>query len=299
MSVLIKWLESLHEEIIVSSSCVRKRNRKSTCEYCLEICEHEALSVKGNQLIIDSNNCTLCGECVIVCPLSAIEGLVNNRTFDNGSLVYNTEYVPTIKELLIYKIRGLSSIQTQKPLNKEWETALTKSNNILELLGESPIIVTEKVLGEMLSRRALFSSLQKEGKQLAKNMAPAAWKMEKDDWKLTKYYPDYQFYSVKISEDKCTLCQVCFSLCPENLFHIEGTQLLIDHEKCVDCTSCTDVCPENAIEIVPDIKRKSKNKKNITHKSCKDCGHTFYTFKETIEKCHICINRDSDWLSPY
>jgi ferredoxin len=299
MSILINWLENLHQEIIVTSKCVRERNRKSTCGYCVQKCEHEAIVVKENLPIIETNKCTMCAECMIACPLSAIEGMVNNRAFEKGSLVIDTNYVPSIKELLIYKKRGMTSIQAHQPLNKDWETVLYESNGQLQLLDESQIVVVEKVTDEVLSRRALFGSLQKEGKQLAMNMAPASWKMEKDDWKITKYYPDYQFYGVKLNKEKCTLCQACFTLCPENLFQIKDSKLMIENEKCVGCTSCTDVCPENALEILPEIKRKSENKSNIHQKTCKNCDHTFYTFDVETEKCHVCINRDPDWLSPY
>jgi ferredoxin len=299
MSILINWLESLHQEIIVTSKCVRERNRKSTCGYCLENCEHKAMVIKENLLFIDTTRCTMCGECIVSCPVSAIEGNVNNRAFEKGSLVFDSNYVPSIKELLIYKKRGMTSIQAHQPLNKNWVTVISETNGQLQLLEESPIVVVEKVKDEMLTRRALFGSLQKEGKQLAKNMAPASWKMEKDDWKLTKYYPDYQFYSVKLNKEKCTLCQACFTLCPEKLFQIKDNMLLIESEKCVDCTSCTYVCPENAIEIFPEIKRKSENQDNIHQKTCKSCGHTFYTFDLETEKCHVCLNRDPDWLSPY
>lgn len=299
MSILVNWLESLHQEIIVTSKCVRERNRKSTCGLCLGKCEHEAIVVMRNQLFIDTNKCTMCGECIIACPLSAIEGIVNNRAFDKGSLVFDSNYVPTIKELLIYKKRGMTSIQAPQPLSKDWEIVLFESNSQLQLLDESPFVMVEKVAEEVLSRRALFGSLQKEGKQLAKKMAPASWKMEKDDWKITKYYPNYQFYSVMLNIEKCTLCQACFTLCPEKLFHIKDSKLMIESEKCVDCKSCTDVCPENALKIVPEIKRKSEDQRNIHQKACKNCGHTFFTFKVETEKCHVCMNRGPDWLSPY
>ena len=300
MSILINWLESLHEEMKVSAKCVRERNRKSECSYCKEKCEHEAIIVKENHLSIDANKCTMCGECMIACPLSAIEGIVSNRVFDGGSLVCDLKYVPSIKELLIYKKRGMVSIQiSHQPLNEEWKTVISQSNNLLIVLEENPIEVVKKDKYEMLSRRTFFGSFQKKGKQLAKGFAPAAWKMEGDDWKLTKYYPDYQFYSVGLKKEQCTLCQTCFTLCPESVFTIKGSMLSIENEKCVDCTNCTNVCPENAIEIIPDIKRKGDNLENVHRKACIVCGHTFYTFDMEKEKCHVCVNRDPNWLSPY
>lgn len=300
MSILVNWLESLHEEMKVSSKCVRMRNRKSTCSHCLLKCEHEAIIANENLLIIDTNKCTICGECMIACPLSAIDGILSNRVFDGGSLVFDPNYVPSIKELLIYKKRGMTSIQvSHQPLIEDWKTVITHSNNHLKLLGENPIEAVQKNMDEVLSRRAFFGSFQKEGKQLAKSMAPAAWKMESDDWKLTKYYPDFQIYSVELKKEQCTLCQACFTLCPENVFKIKDGTIRVQAENCVNCTSCIDVCQENAIVIQKDIQKKSEQLDQVHSKTCIDCGHNFYSFHSETEKCHVCINRDPEWLSPY
>jgi ferredoxin len=300
MSILVNWLESLHEEMKVSSRCVRERNRKSTCGFCVEVCKQNAFEIKDHLPILDTNKCTMCGECMLACPLSAIEGVLSNRVFDGGSLVFNHNYVPTIKELLIYKNRGMTSVQvSQQPLTIEWKTVVSQSNDYLQMLDEDSIEVVQKVKEEVLSRRAFFGSFQKEGKQLAKSMAPAAWKMKRDDWKITRYYPDYQFFTVKLSKEKCTLCQACFTLCPENVFQIMNNKLVIQNEKCVNCTSCTDVCPANAIQIILDVKRIKDNQENVHLKACIVCEHTFYTFSVETEKCHVCANRDPDWLRPY
>ncbi|MEH7275418.1 4Fe-4S dicluster domain-containing protein, partial [Neobacillus vireti] len=222
------------------------------------------------------------------------------RVFHNRSLVYDPNYTPEIKELLIYKKRGMTSIQVSKqPLSTVWETVLCDTNEQLQLLDEGPIIVVEKVRDEVLSRRSFFGSFQKEGKQLAKKMAPASWKMEKDDWKLTKYYPDFQFFSVELDKDKCTLCQACFSLCKEEVFQLKDGTLQIENNKCVGCLSCAEVCPENAIEILAGISGKGERVENVYQKNCHDCGHSFYSFYAETTKCHVCLNRDPDWLSPY
>ncbi|NYE04611.1 Fe-S-cluster-containing hydrogenase component 2 [Bacillus niacini] len=266
----------------------------------MEKCKHNAIELNGELLIIDTKKCTLCGECMIACPSSAIEGVASNRNFEKGSLIFDKSYTPSLKELLIYKKRGMTSIQiSDQALNQEWEKVLVDTNKRLKLLDESPITVTEKVRDEVLSRRAFFGSFQREGKQLAKRMAPVAWKMEQDDWKITKYFPNYQFYSVEINPYECTLCQTCFSLCGEVVFKLMDGKLLIKAEWCVNCTSCRDVCPEEAIKIQPEIKRKNEQYEFVHSKTCKDCGHTFYTFDKETEKCHMCKNRDPDWLSPY
>ena len=75
--------------------------------------------------------------------------------------------------------------------------------------------------------------------------------------------------------------------------------LQIENQKCVNCTSCTDVCPANAVEIQLEIKIKNKQFELVYLKNCKNCGHSFYTFDTVSEKCHVCVNKNPDWLSPY
>ncbi|MFL6557259.1 MAG: DUF362 domain-containing protein, partial [Bacillus sp. (in: firmicutes)] len=219
MSLLVKWLESLHVELQISKKCSRKRYIHSTCSFCLESCNCEALSINQQSIEIDPDRCTSCGDCLIICPLSAIEGIAVSREFEGDSLLYADIYTPTVKELLIYKNRGLKSIRINRtPLNQAWEMVLNETNRMLIQLAQSPIEVIQKDSDERLSRRAFFTSMQSGGEKLAKRMAAASWKMEVNEWNLATYYPDYQFYTVKINKNKCTLCQVCFSFCSQTVF---------------------------------------------------------------------------------
>ncbi|MEW9051082.1 MAG: 4Fe-4S binding protein [Neobacillus sp.] len=299
MSVIVNWLESLHEQMKISSTCSRGRNRKSTCTHCADQCSNHAITITDQLPIIDADLCSMCGDCMIACPLSAIVGLAVYRKFEKASLVFDDTYTPTTKELLIYAKRGLQSIQiNQQSLNQEWTRTLNEANTILSSLNQLPITVVRKIPNEKLSRRAFFQSFQKEGKQLAKNMAPAAWKIESDGWKLSKYYPQYQFYTVEIDQNKCTICRACFSVCSEKVFVFEDGSLEIQNNKCVNCTACTDVCSQDAIKIIPDIKSKCETTKAYLTKQCKNCGQKFYTFHSNTETCYICVDREHDWLSP-
>jgi Fe-S-cluster-containing hydrogenase component 2 len=300
MPVILNWLESLHMELNVTRKCSRLTNRESTCSVCLEQCRREAITLNELSVKIDATKCITCGDCIIECPLSAIEGVGVKRAFVQGSLVYDDSYTPVKKELLIYKKRGITSILIdQFPLNQGWELVLNEVNELLMILDENPIKVKKKKYNETISRRALFTSFGREGKQLAKSMAPASWQFNEDDWNLTNYYHEHQFFNVEIDKTKCTLCQACFSLCSQEVFTLKETCLQIENEKCVNCTTCRDVCSQQAIQIKSEIKKKSKLVKPFYSKKCQKCERLFNTFQTETDKCPICQNRDPEWLSPY
>ncbi|WP_160721101.1 4Fe-4S dicluster domain-containing protein [Bacillus sp. USDA818B3_A] len=300
MSLLMNWLESLNVDVKISSDCSRKKHRRSTCTLCEDACNEGAVLVTHESIDIDLERCHSCGECIMVCPLSAIEGTIESREFEKGSLVYNPSFIPSVKELLIYTQRGAASIMTRiTPLNKNWNDILEQTNKTLRDLDESLIKVIETSEDKGLSRRALFSSLQKDGKQFVKNMTPAEWKMEKNQWLITKYFPDYQFYKVELVVGKCTLCQICFSFCSQKVFTINGGFLQAANEKCVNCFDCTDICPEDAIRITPELRNKSISQYRYYRNRCKACGKEFLTFQLEKDKCSICHDRNPEWLSPY
>ena len=300
MPFLLNWLESISIGIKVTKKCARQLIQHSDCSYCIEECKLEAITINDNMIVIDSNKCTLCGECVAACPLSALEGLGPQRTFEQHQLLYNESYTPTVKELLIYKKRGINSVHVmQATLNHYWLQTIKNTNFQLSILGEKPIEIVFIPFEEKLTRRKLFITVQKESRQLVKNLTPTAWRIIGNEWNLKEYYPDFQFYSVDINQTKCTFCQACFTLCPEEVFELKESAIKIESERCVNCKVCIDICPEQAIQINNCLKEKVETFLAFELKVCKTCGKTFQRFCREKENCHICHNRDEEWLSPY
>jgi heterodisulfide reductase subunit A-like polyferredoxin len=290
----------MHVELKITDKCSRKRNIRSTCSFCSDSCQSGAFSPKQKSIEIEPGQCTSCGDCLISCPLSAIEGIAITREFEKDSLIYKDVYTPTEKELLIYKNRGLNTIKiNESSLNQAWKRVLDETNTMLNKLDQGPIEVVKKDSSEKFSRRAFFATIQSGGKKIAKSMTPASWKMEANEWNLATYYPDYQFYTVEIDKNKCTLCKACFTFCSQQVFHLQDSFLQIEADKCVNCTDCSDICPEDAIQINAVIKKKSDLYEPIDTKVCLDCGQSFQSFYLDAEKCPICVNRNPDWLSPY
>jgi ferredoxin len=55
----------------------------------------------------------------------------------------------------------------------------------------------------------------------------------------------------KISKDdeKCVDCGACVSICPVEVFEIEGYRIKAEQDRCIRCGICIDVCPLKALEL--------------------------------------------------
>jgi len=60
----------------------------------------------------------------------------------------------------------------------------------------------------------------------------------------------YSLLKVKHLQDKCTLCNKCFMVCPEaQVLQIIGTETgLINSGECTNCGRCIEVCEDNALK---------------------------------------------------
>ncbi len=58
---------------------------------------------------------------------------------------------------------------------------------------------------------------------------------------------DIHLIKAVINPLKCTHCNKCINICPENALFIEDNKILTDEKKCIGCSKCIDICPNNAI----------------------------------------------------
>lgn len=57
-------------------------------------------------------------------------------------------------------------------------------------------------------------------------------------------------YNIKIDVDKCTGCEQCVDICPENVLEIQdGKCVAARPDDCQGCMSCQETCEEQAITV--------------------------------------------------
>jgi len=51
----------------------------------------------------------------------------------------------------------------------------------------------------------------------------------------------------QVDVEKCSGCETCVDVCPNEAISMVGGHAFIDPEECLECGICFDECPEEAI----------------------------------------------------
>lgn len=300
MGLLEKWVESLDYEYEVLTSCTRHKSPHSTCQKCMDACEEAAVTLVNTKPVINRDKCIECGNCISACPVQAVAGIFPKRTVIKNRLLITSDYLSTVKELLVLYKKGIKEIICENlPLIDAWKEVIEQTNSILHQLGESPFSISNKVFEQteaVYSRRELFSYWKTENESLMKQIAPAKWRFNQNHFDLSSIFPDYQFANISINLDKCTLCKACELLCEKNCFTITESSLSITAQACSSCQLCAEICPEKAISLEDKISKSQEIHYPIYKKKCSMCNQEYDSLHEYGEKCPTCTK---GFLSPY
>lgn len=294
INLLGHWIEGLDYEYQISSDCSRHQSARSSCNKCIESCPEEAISLIDGKPVIENKDCIECGLCVASCPVQAVEGFLPKRTVADNCLIIDENNPPTIKELLVYYKKGITTIICEyDTMDSEWEIAIKNTNQALEELGESPFEVhfkqVEPKQSKKISRRELFFIWERTLKEIGNDMTPAKWRFNHESLDLSKYYPDHQFVTISLDTDKCSLCKACQFLCKKDCLQVGDTHFSISNTECTNCSLCQDICPEGAISLTSMISTGLTEKHLLYNNYCTSCERPFQTFHEEDEHCFVCM----------
>jgi len=301
VGLLEKWVESLDYQYEVLTSCTRCKSPRATCQKCIEVCEYKAISLEDNHPVIQRETCNECGSCLAACPVQAIAGIFPKRTVMKNRLIISNEHLPSVKEMLVLYKKGVREIinedssQIDPLLN-----IIEEANFMLSQLGEGHLSLstttklTEKN-EEVYSRRELLSLWKKESQSVMKQAAPAKWRFNHQQLDVTKYFPDYQFTTISLNAETCTLCKACEVLCEKQCFNITDDCLTINLQACSSCNLCEDICPEKALHVKEQISSVKKEHYPIYIQYCSTCQKPFSTLNEQENQCVSCKKRKGFW----
>jgi ferredoxin len=298
MSLLGKWMESLDYEYEIDESCTRYRSPRSTCQKCVSSCHENAISLVNAKPVIEKNKCIECGNCIAACPEQAVIGIFPKRTIFQNQLVGTNDFIPTVEELLVLYKKGIKSIIYEEPLPLvlgQWEVAVHEADFMLAQLNEEPFSISLKAIEKqekLYSRRDLFTLWQKESKSVVKHVTPAKWHFNQDSFDVVKYFKDYQFTSIAVDIQTCTLCKACQNLCLKNCFDILEDGFSISAGACSSCQLCVNICPEHCITVEERISPITVTKLQVHDKQCKVCKKPYKTLRESDVKCVTCTKRE-------
>lgn len=296
MGLFSKWVESLDYEYEILSFCTRFVSPRATCNQCIDSCTEAAITLVKGKPSIENDKCSECGYCISACPVQAIAGIYPRRTIIQDQLVIQGSQLPTAKELLILRKKGVHVIVAKTmELVESWKEPIDEANKILTQLEEKPfsLVIKSVEADQYYSRRELFSFWKSEGTSVLKQVAPAKWRFNHKDFDLLRYYKDFQFTSITVDLEKCTLCTACQKLCEKKCFDIQGDKFLILPQGCSSCQLCVDTCQEKAISVVDEISRATTIAHPIYERVCTSCRKTYKTVREHDEKCVACRKREN------
>ncbi|MCL6572599.1 MAG: 4Fe-4S binding protein [Bacillus sp. (in: Bacteria)] len=296
MGLLGKWVESLDYQYEIGESCTRYRSPHSTCQKCVSSCHENAISLVNAKPVIEKNKCIECGNCIASCPEQAVIGIFPKRTIFQNQLVVTNDFLPTVEELLVLYKKGIKSIIYEEPsLIGQWEVAVHEADFVLAQLGEEPFSISLKAIEKqekLYSRRDLFSLWQKESKSVVKHITPAKWHFNQDSFDVAKYFKDFQFTTITVDIQTCTLCKACQQLCQRDCFEITNEGFFISTKTCSSCQLCVDICPEQSITMMELISPINVTKHQVYKKQCSVCKKTYESLRESDVKCVMCTKRE-------
>jgi len=194
------------------------------CQIGPQVCPKDALThvdgviengrlVKRQGIDVDAEKCIFCGECVEMCPVNAIEIMINGKP-ENPVIVYDT--FPTLIESTQFDKKKFDWKRKDFVIKNCSTSVISYDENEKTLVVDDPHCI-----------RCRQCEVASEG----------AFHVEQP-WKG----------KVELRRDKCVPgCFACADICPTRALYVnEKGELVLADYYCIKCGACMQVCPVKA-----------------------------------------------------
>ncbi|MTD37056.1 4Fe-4S dicluster domain-containing protein [Erwinia sp. CPCC 100877] len=267
---------SLSARPSVGRACLHQQLRLSHCEACIVACPTKAITLKKGSVSIDDKMCTACGNCLFVCPTTALKNIpAPQRWFHKATLVAPFSlFPPTIEELLLWHTQhNIRAIEIDPDTFPGWLVAIAALNLRLDELGESlwTIVAPQEKRINPGRRRWLYI----HHKDASSGSVSPGTDVNRNRFALS------------LNETLCYLCGACSRICSKNVIELNDENLTLRHSQCNGCQACTDVCIPQALKLTISI-NSPPTRLTVETKRCITCQQTFPGWPEGQNKCPIC-----------
>ena len=189
---------------------------------------------------VDAEKCILCGECMEMCPVNAIEMIINGKP-ENPVITYNA--FPTLTESTIFNKKLF-----------DWK----RKDFVIDNCPTDVISYDKKEETLIVDDAHCIRCRQCEVASDGAFHVEQPWQGK-----------------VELRREKCVPgCLACADICPTRALHIneEGELVLADYY-CIKCGACIQICPVKAEYQEYTVKAESQGvTKEVTHKRAINSG---------------------------
>ncbi|UOD34563.1 4Fe-4S binding protein [Deferribacteraceae bacterium V6Fe1] len=282
--------EFLIEENVIHSQDLCQYNGKLNygCKRCIEECNHEALTIEDNVIVIDHLACEACGKCVAVCPTGAMQYVNSDdnnfiSSFSGNNIKDKILIAGDDEQLRKFKWNNSNKLDNIIFLNSDPKFFNLMHYLFVFAIGASNIVVLNDKLSE--SNQVLFANRLLEYLFKYKNFIKTKYNFDTVSTNpLPVVYTNYSFASrrkklasilnflfesssfndvlieenylnifgeVIVDEGKCSLCLACVNHCKIGALLSNEFNYSLNHNPsiCIQCKICEYVCPEDAISV--------------------------------------------------
>ena len=268
----------MQSSLLLDSYCLNENYSFNSCTLCITQCEQNALVFNDSSLNLIEEKCTLCAECIGICPTENISldtfdinSFVSDFCENDSNTICDKKSLPSLAMLDSYhlisivlrKRENIFLEHTNSISNKAFEfieDSIEKANYLLHSMGNQNSIFIKTVEDKYPTIEALRTkNLEKENSNTPYKLSfmNDSLKIGCEDFNSTVLTIDNKetFFNKTICNDSCENCQDCVNNCPTNALYTNEAKNEIHFisGKCIGCNNCINNCSKDAISSVDSI----------------------------------------------